>query len=68
MDTPVAAEEQLDGYGIPFPPEKQKQHLEWVLAARGDETFSCKLLDVPSYNADGWLDKPAGQYTRGSGI
>lgn len=55
---------QFDGYGVPFPPEKQQAHLAAVLYALYKPVEEDK---TPIIEPE-WKDKPAGQYEKRSEV
>lgn len=55
--------EVVDGYGNPFPPNKQSLHLEYILAS-----LNVPLDPTKQYEQLNWKEKPAGQYSKGSGV
>lgn len=54
---------ERDGYGVPFSPEVQRRHLESVLRQINQPKEESKHIEQQP-----WKDKPAGQYSKGSGV
>ena len=63
-------ETPVDGFGVPFPPEKQQQH--WDYVKRGIEVFeerkTYEQLNAPPMPEPEWKETPAGCYNKGSRI
>ena len=56
---------EVDGFGVPFDEDAQKRHLQYILDRLNSP--SEEIVREPFVQPE-WKDKPAGQYTKGSGV